>query len=127
MERPIVYIVSADAAVRDSAKQLIEAVGLPARTFAFLSAFLDAVTPGHHGCLVLDVYKGDLGDAQQQARLATACTRMPGILIVDRGDVPMAVEAVKAGAMDIVQKPYADENLLSHIKQALQADTIAHS
>lgn len=127
MERPIVYIVSADAAVRDSARQLVEAAGLQAQTFATLQAFLEAVTQGYCGCLVLDVYQGDLSDPQQQAGLATACASMPGLLIVDRGDVPMAVQAVKAGAMEIVQKPYADESLLGGIKHALETDATTHS
>ena len=121
MEKSLVFVVSANDAVRDSTRQLIEAAGLHAQTFATIQAFLDAVVSGRRACLVLDVNKGDLSDPQGQTLLARACARVPGLLIVDRGDVPMAVKAVKAGAREIVQKPYADENLLRSIKQALQA------
>lgn len=121
MGKPVVFVVSADAAVSDSVKALVESAGLPAETFRSLQMFLDAVEPERRDCLVLDVNKGDLIDPQGLTLLARACARVPGLLIVDRGDVPMAVKAVKAGAMEIVQKPYADENLLRSIKQALQA------
>ena len=127
MEKSLVFVVSANDAVRDSTRQLIEAAGLQAQTFATIQAFLDAVVTGGRGCLVLDINKDDVSDPQGQTVLATACTRVPGLLIVDRGDVPMAVKAVKAGAMEILQKPYADDNLLRSIKQALQADTTARS
>ena len=127
MEKSLVFVVSANDAVRDSTRQLIEAAGLHAQTFATIQAFLDAVVTGRRGCLVLDVNKRDLSYPQGQTGLATACARVPGLLIVDRGDVPMAVIAVQAGAMEIVQKPYADENLLRSIKQVLQADTTARS
>ena len=127
MERHGVFIVSANEAVRDSTRQLVESAGLQAETFTSLQRFLDAVGPGPRGCLVLDVYTDDLGDPHRKALLVDMCARMPCLLITDRGDVPMAVNAVKAGAMEIVQKPYANENLLSSIRHALQADILAHS
>jgi len=127
MGRPVVFVVSADAAVSDSVKNLVESAGLPAETFRSLQAFLDTVEPGLRGCLVLDTYVGDLRDPQWQASLAVAYTRMPGLLIADRGDVPTAVRAVKAGAMDVVQKPYLNENLLDIINKTLQADAAANS
>jgi len=125
MGRPVVFVVSADAAVSDSVKNLVESAGLPAETFRSLQIFLDTVEPGLRGCLVLDTYVGDLRDPQWQSRLAAAYTLMPGLLIADRGDVQTAVLAVKAGAVDVVQKPYRDENLLGSINKALQADATA--
>ena len=125
MGRPVVFVVSADAAVSDSVKNLVESAGLPAETFRSLQIFLDALEPGRRGCLVLDTYISDLRDPQWQSRLAAAYTLIPGLLITDRGDVQTAVRAVKAGAMDVVQKPYRDENLLDSINKALQADATA--
>jgi FixJ family two-component response regulator len=126
MEIPSVFVVSADAAVSDSVKDLVESTGFQAEIFTSLRAFLDAVGSERRGCLVLDTQIRDLSDPERQPNLAAACNRMPVVLIVDRGDVPTAVCAVKAGAIDIVQKPYRDEKLLDRIATALQADAAAH-
>jgi len=126
MERPVVFVVSADAAVSDSVKDLVESAGLPAETFCSLQVFLDTVGQERRGCLLLDAHISDMRDPQWQASLAVAYARMPGLLIADRGDVPTAVRAVKAGAMDVVQKPYLNENLIQSIKNALQVDAAAH-
>ena len=127
MGRPVVFVVSADAAVGDSVKNLVESAGLPTETFRSLQVFLDMVGPERRGCLVLDAHISDMRDPDWQASLVVAYTRMPGLLIADRGDVPAAVRAVKAGAMDVVQKPYRDENLLDSINKALQADAAANN
>lgn len=126
MVRPVVFVVSADAAVGDSVKNLVESAGLPAETFRSLQVFLDVVGPERRGCLVLDAHISDMRDPDWQASLVVAYTRMPGLVIADRGDVPAAVRAVKAGAMDVVEKPYRDENLLDSINEALQADAAAN-
>lgn len=126
MKKPAVFVVSADAAVRDSIKELVESANLQAKTFTSLQTVLDALGSQHRGCLVLNVQTSDLIDPEWQARLAAACALMPSILITDRGDVPTAVYAVKAGASDVLQKPYRDQNLLSSIRRALQADAVAH-
>jgi len=102
------FIVSADSAVRDSVRNLAESAGLQTETFTTLQMFLDAKSAKHRGCLVLDIYSGDLKDAESRARLAAACASLPAILVTDRGDVPTAVNAIKAGAVDVVQKPYGD-------------------
>jgi len=126
MKQAKVFVVSTDAAVSDSIKDLVESAGLPAETFCSLHAFLDTVEPDRRGCLVIDAHFSDLRDPQWLASLTVAYSRMPGLLIADRGDVPTAVRAVKAGAMDVVQKPYRDENLLDSIIKALQADAADH-
>ena len=125
MANLVVYVVSADAAVRDSIKTLIESADLSAETFCSLQKFLDSDKSDRRGCLVVDAYVSGLGEAQWQADLAVAYSRMPGILVTDRGDVPTAVRAVKAGAMDVVQKPYQHVKLLVSIKNALQIATTA--
>ena len=105
MGRPTVFVVSADSAVSDSVKDLLESAGLPAETFTSLQAFLNVTGSERRGCLVLDLHFDDLKDPAMQSRLTAAFARMPGILIIDRGDVSTAVRVVKAGAMDVVQKP----------------------
>jgi len=119
---PTVYVVSSDTGVGDSVRELVESAGLEARILPSLRAFLDEVETEHPACLVLDALIDELQDQDRQARLAAAFAMLPGLLITDRGDVPMAVHAVQAGALDVVQKPYGDRSLLSRIKKALAAD-----
>ena len=126
MGKPTVFAVSDDAVVVDSIKVLVESTELEAEGFPSLQAFLDAVEPGIRGCLVLDARARDLNDREWLVQLTVACSSVPCLLLTDRGDVPMAVLAVKAGAMDVVQKPYRNRNLLDGIKKALQLDAAAH-
>lgn len=126
MESPTVFLVSADAVVRDAVKDLVESTGLHAELSSSLQAFLDAVEPGRRGCLVFDAHSVDLSDPKQQAGLAAASARMPVLVLINHGDIPIAVRALKAGVLDVVQKPYRDKNLLDSINQALAADTAAH-
>ena len=127
MGKSIVFVVSADAVVSDSIKALVESAGLQALTFRSLKIFLDALEPDRRGCLVVNAHIRDLRDPHWQVDLADAYKRLPGLLITDRGDVPMAVRAVKAGAVDVVQKPYWEQHLLDAIRAMLQADAAAKS
>lgn len=120
----IVFIVSEDAAVRQSVRALVESAGLQAATFPTLQALLDAEEPESRGCLVFYPRNNTLGDPAEQARLAAACAGRPGILIIDRGNVPMAVLGLKAGITDVVQKPYRDKDLLEHIVTVLEANAL---
>lgn len=114
------FVVSDDAEVRDSVKQLVESAGLQAEVFTTLKAFFDADVPERGGCLLLDACIGDLSDEASRASLAAVCARMPGILLTDRGDVATTVRALKAGIAEVVQKPYKDGHLLKLIEGALQ-------
>ena len=122
MTEPIVFIVSEDAPVRQSVRTLVESAGLQAATFTTLQALLDAEEPGSRGCLVFYPRNNTLGDPARQAKLAAACAGRLGILITERGNVPMAVHALKAGIRDVVQKPYRDKDLLEQILKALEAN-----
>jgi len=122
---PIVFIVSEDVQVRQSVKALVESAGLHAATFPTLQALLDADEPESRGCLVFCPRNGSLGEHAEQARLAAACAGRPGILITERGNVPAAVQALKVGIRDVVQKPYRDRDLLERILKALEANTAA--
>jgi FixJ family two-component response regulator len=120
MTEPIVLIVSEDAPVRQSIKALVESAGLLAAIFPTLQALLDAGQPKSRGCLVFYPGNNTLADPAQQACLATACAGRSGILIVERGNVPAAVHALKAGISDVVQKPYRDKELLERIARVLE-------
>ena len=117
-----VFIVDDDAAVRDSIAELAESVGLRAEAYGAASAFLDAFDPAHPGCLVLDVRMADMSSLVLQQRLNQLQARIPVIVLTGHGDVQMAVEAMKAGAVDFLQKPYRDQALLDAINAALGAD-----
>ena len=123
MIQPIVFIVSEDVPVRQSVKALVESAGLQAATFHTLQALLEAQEPESRGCLVFCPRNGTPWERAEQARLAAACAGRPGILITERGNVSTAVQAMKAGIRDVVQKPYRDTDLLEQILKALEANT----
>ncbi len=125
MREQTVFIVDDDAAVCDSIKELVESVGLRAASFASGQAFLDHYQPEHTGCLVLDVRMAEMSGLLLQEKLNALGASIPLIIITGHADVPMAVHALKAGAVDFVQKPYRNQLLLDSINNALTMDTIA--
>jgi two-component system response regulator DctR len=125
MREQTVFIVDDDAAVCDSIKELVESVGLRAEYFASGQSFLDHYQPEHSGCLVLDVRMAGMSGLVLQEELNALGASIPVIIITGHADVPMAVHALKAGAVDFVQKPYRNQLLLDSINNALTMDTIA--
>jgi FixJ family two-component response regulator len=121
MAAPTVFLVGDDPAVCDSMTELVESAGLQAETFRSLRSFLDAIPPGSHGCLVVDADSSALSSREQPVNLADVCTTLPVIVIIAQGDVPMAVRSLKAGVMEVVEKPYRDKRLLDSIHRALEA------
>lgn len=122
MQGQTVFIVDDDAAVRDSIKELVESVGLRAECYASGQAFLEFFQPERPGCLVLDVRMAGMSGIALQQKLNELGYGVPVIIITGHGDVPMAVHALKAGAVDFVQKPYREQLLLDSINNALAAD-----
>ncbi len=120
--RPTVFIVDDDAAVRDSLKFLMRSVGHPVETFPSALEFLDAYRDDRPGCLVLDVRMPGMSGMELQEKLVERRALVPIIIITGHGDVPMAVEAMEAGAMDFIQKPFRDQDLIDRINQALEKD-----
>jgi len=121
MADKMVFVVSDDLAVRDSVSELIASAGLQAQTFPSLEMWLAAALPPPQGCLLLDARIWDIADPVRLAMLTATCTRLPVLLLVDRGDVPNAVRAIKEGAADVLEKPLRDGYLLERIKTALAA------
>jgi FixJ family two-component response regulator len=117
-----VFVVDDDAAVRDSIAELVLSVGLQAEGYASALAFLEAFQPERHGCLVLDVRMAAMSGLVLQQRLNESGVRIPVIVLTGHGDVPMAVQAMRSGAVDFIQKPYREQALLDSINAALSMD-----
>ncbi|NNM04540.1 MAG: response regulator transcription factor, partial [Gemmatimonadetes bacterium] len=121
-QEPTVFVVDDDPGVADSIRLLLRSVGLPAEVFLSASGFLEAYEVERAGCLVLDVRMPGMSGLDLQARLKEGGSTLPIIFVTAHGDVPMAVEAVKNGALDFVQKPFRDQDLLDKIHEALEVD-----
>lgn len=117
-----VLVVDDDDAVRDSIKELVESVGLKAQTFASAQSFLESYTTDQAGCLVLDVRMARMSGLTLQAKLKEMGSDLPIIFITGHGDIDMAVQVMKVGAVDLIQKPYHEQNLLDSINDALEID-----
>ncbi len=122
---PIVFVVDDDISVRESLESLIRFAGWQPQTFASAQEFLSRPRVFVPSCLVLDVTLPDLNGLDLQQRIATDRIDMPIIFITGHGDVPMAVRAMKAGAVEFLTKPYSDEMLLSAIQQAIECSDAA--
>jgi two-component system response regulator FixJ len=122
----IVYVVDDDAAVRDSLRLLLKSVGLPCEAFESATEFLDSLDGNGRACLVADIRMPGMSGLELQAELNKRQVHLPLIFITGHGDVPMAVDAMKAGALDFLQKPFRDQDLLDRINQALTEDQQWH-
>ena len=114
-----VFVVDDDEAVRKSIRALLESAGLVTRGFESAQAFLDAFSPNDTGCIVVDVQMPRMNGLELQAHLAKKNIALPIIIITGHGDVPMAVQALKAGAFDFIEKPFDDEVFLGSVSRAL--------
>ncbi len=121
-DNPIVFVVDDDEAVCESLRLLIGDIGLEVRTFTSAKQFLEQYDPSHPGCLVLDVRLSGMSGLELQSRLTEMAIRVPTIIITGHADVPMAVEAMKAGAIDFIEKPFRDQVLLDSIQKAVDMD-----
>jgi FixJ family two-component response regulator len=117
-----VFVVDDDQAVANSLKALIESVHLRTAVFPTAQAFLERYDPREPGCLVLDLRMPGMSGLQLQETLAAQGIVIPIIFITGHGDVKMAVRALKAGAVDFLEKPFHDQDLLDRIQQALLRD-----
>jgi two-component system, LuxR family, response regulator FixJ len=120
-----VYIVDDDEPVRDSIRELVESVGLHAECHGSARSFLDALNPDLGSCLVVDVRMAGMSGLELQEKLNEMDCRIPVVVLTGHGDVPMAVRAMKNGAIDFVQKPYRNQLLLDAINKALASDSEA--
>ncbi len=119
LQTPIVFVVDDDLSVREALELLFESVGLQVETFESAQQFLSRQRAAVPSCLVLDVSLPGQNGLDLQKQLAANRFDMPIIFITGHGDVPMTVQAMKAGAVEFLTKPFNDEILLSAVRQAL--------
>ena len=125
MPEPVVFIVDDDEAVLDSIAELVSSVGLRAATFRSAQEFRASFKPEQPGCLVLDVRMAHTSGPALQDELNAIGARIPIVFISGHGDIAVAIKTIKAGAVDFVQKPYREQQLLDSINEALQRDAEA--
>ena len=121
-QKSTVYIVDDDQAIRHAMELLMRSVGLEYEIFHSADDFLSNHTNDRAGCLVLDIRMPGLGGLELQEKLNQSGSTLPIIFITGHGDVPMAVEAMQKGAVDFIQKPFRDQELLDRIGEALKTD-----
>ena len=121
-EEPMVFAIDDDASMREALSRLFRSVGMRAQIFASAQDFLMVKRPDAPACLVLDVRMPGLSGLDLQSELAAADLTIPIIFITGHGDIPMSVQAMKAGAVEFLTKPFRDQALLDAIHQAIQRD-----
>jgi len=119
---PIVFVVDDDAAVRDAIKDLLDSVGVRVQTFASGAEFLARPPADAPSCLILDVRLPGTSGLEFQRELTAAGVEIPIIFITGHGDIPITVQAMKAGAVDFLTKPFREQELLDAIHKAIDRD-----
>lgn len=114
----VVHIVDDDEAVRQSLAFLLSTAGIPVRVYESATSFLHALPSLQAGCLITDVRMPDLTGIELLQRLKAKSIDLPVIVITGHGDIPLAVEAMKSGAIDFIEKPFAEEAILRAVRSA---------
>jgi two-component system response regulator FixJ len=125
MTDAVVHVVDDDESARESLAFLLESADLHVETYASAPAFLAALPDARPGCVITDVRMPEMSGQELVARLAALNTRMPIIMITGHGDIPMAVEAMRSGVVDFIEKPFSEVRILDALKRALGAMTEA--
>jgi FixJ family two-component response regulator len=126
-EQPIVFIIDDDASVRNALTNLLRSVGLQVESFGSAQAFLSSKHPDGPGCLVLDVRLPGSSGLDLQRQLAEAGIELPIIFITGHGDIEMSVQAMKAGAVEFLTKPFREQVLLDAVQHAIERDREAYA
>ncbi|MGC2409512.1 MAG: response regulator FixJ [Methyloceanibacter sp.] len=114
----VVHIVDDDEVVRRSLAFLLSTAGIPVRVYDSATSFLHALPSLQEGCLITDVRMPDLTGIELLHRLKAKSIKLPVIVITGHGDIPLAVEAMKSGAIDFIEKPFAEEAILRAVRAA---------
>ncbi|HEX9702058.1 MAG TPA: response regulator [Rhodospirillales bacterium] len=122
---PTVFVVDDDAAVRDSLRWLVSSVQLPVKTFETADAFLAELTPRAFGCVLIDVRMPGMSGLQLQEVLKERAADLAVIIITAHADVPMAIRAMKAGAVEFIEKPFNDQHVIELISAAIAKNAAA--
>jgi FixJ family two-component response regulator len=118
----VVVVIDDDGEVRAALKGVLESVGLQVSLFGTAAEFLESTVPDTSSCMVLDVRMPKMSGLQLQEELARAEVQIPIVFITGHGDIPMAVRAMKAGAVDFLTKPFGNQELLDAVFSALERD-----
>ena len=121
---PMVHVIDDDDAVRESLEFLLRTAQMQVQTYDSATAFLEGLAAAEAGCIVTDVRMPDISGIDLLRRLKDLDVRMPVIVITGHGDVPLAVEAMKVGALDFFEKPFEDEALIEAVRSALNRQEI---
>ena len=121
-EQPIVFVVDDDESVREALRSLFRSVSLRVETFGSAADFLRSELPEVASCLVLDVRLPGVSGLDFQGELAKANIHIPVIFMTGHGDIPMSVQAMKAGAVDFLTKPFRDQDMLDAVAAAVERD-----
>jgi two-component system response regulator FixJ len=117
-----VFIIDDDKGIRDGLEMLLESIGLESRSFASGSAFLEVYDAKMTGCLILDIRMPKMSGLEVQRKLKQLSCSIPIIFITGHGDIPMAVLAMRLGAIDFIRKPFNEQDLIDRINEALTID-----
>jgi FixJ family two-component response regulator len=121
-EEAVVFIIDDDRAVREALQSLLRSVGLRVELFDSAAGFMESALPDAPSCIVLDIRLPRLSGLDFQAELAKAGLDLPIIFITGHGDIQMSVQAMKAGAVDFLTKPFRDQDLLDAVTAAIERD-----
>lgn len=119
---PVIFVVDDDDGVRESLKWLLESVGAVVRCFASAENFLEEINAEDSGCLVLDIRMPGMSGLELQIKLIEKEIALPVIFVTAHADVPVAIQAMKRGAFDFIEKPYSDQLLLEKIQDAIHSN-----
>jgi two-component system response regulator FixJ len=119
MSDDYVFVVDDDADIRDSMRLLLEVAGFKVRSFTSAKHFLADDQP-KHGCLIADIRMPDMSGLELQEEVTRRHIDLPVIIITGHGDVPLAVQAMKAGAIDFLEKPFSEDMILASVRRALE-------
>ena len=122
-DKQTVFIVDDDEGVRDGLSLLLNTVGQPCELFGSAYEFLDSYEVNKGGCLVLDIRMPRMTGLDLQKKLIDMGSQLPIIFITGHGDIPMAVDAMRRGAVDFIRKPFREHDLLDRINEALDSDS----
>ncbi|HLY55101.1 MAG TPA: CheR family methyltransferase, partial [Stellaceae bacterium] len=117
---PVIFVVDDDANIREAVRAVLEDAGRTVEDFGTSEAFLGAYRPGREACLLIDAYLPGMDGFELLRRLSDAGHRLPSIMITGNSDVPMAVRAMKAGALDFIEKPISRDTLIASVEHALE-------
>jgi RNA polymerase sigma factor (sigma-70 family) len=120
--QPVVYVVDDDASVRRSLINLLRSIGFHVEAFAAAQAYLESPQSDVPGCLVLDVRLPGMSGLDLQREMAKISAPRPIVFITGHGDIPMAVQAIKGGAVEFLTKPFREQDLLDAIRRAIDLD-----